>query len=43
LPITNWICSETVTYLSHHDAAILRRLRIGHTRVSNRYLCSNRQ
>ena len=30
----------SVTHLSRHDAAILRRLRIGHTRVTHKYLRS---
>jgi len=28
----------SVTHLSRRDAAILRRLRIGHTRVTHKYL-----
>jgi len=34
----NKYCS--VTHLSRHDAVILRRLRIGHTRVTHKYLLS---
>jgi len=30
----------SVTHLSRRDAAILRRLRIGHTRVTHKYLLS---
>jgi len=30
----------SVTHLSRHDAVILRRLRIGHTRVIHKYLLS---
>jgi len=30
----------SVTHLSRHDVVILRRLRIGHTRVTHKYLLS---
>ena len=30
----------SITHLSHRDAVILRRLRIGHTRVTDKYLLS---